>query len=344
MNERCDVILYTSYLHVIGGIETFILNFIDLMSDTYSIGIYCPRLPEDMKKLIKGHGAKLYQNEKVDCETLIMVRMMDFIPRAITFGKSVRMCHACKSDPSWVIKQDCDKLIHVSNASKTSFQTSGDIIYNPLLKSSKQALLLVSATRIPGTDKGKNAQRMLQLARMLNNVGIMFLWLNFSDAPLTNAPRGFVNVGCYHDLQPYISKADYLVQLSDNEGFGYSVLEALINKTAVIVTPFATTKELQVEDGVNGYVIPFDMNFDVNKLLNVPKFTYSYDNEHIRSQWHAILSEPAKPRPQLPMVRVRVTQPYFDIQLSENLRRGEVLEMHTDRAEYLQSRELVIIT
>lgn len=343
MAEHINVVLYTSYLHIIGGIETFVLNYIDLLKDTYSIGIYCPRLPEEMKRLIQQHGARLYQTERVECDTLIMVRMMDVKPRNIQYQKSIRMCHACKSDPSWVIRQDCDTVVHVSEASKTSFQSDGNVIYNPLIKSPKKALFLVSATRIPGTDKGKNAQRMLQLARMLNNAGINFLWFNFSDSPLTNAPRGFINVGTYHDLQPYIARADYLVQLSDNEGFGYSVLEALMNNTAVIATPFATTKELGVVNKVNGYIVPFDMQFDVNKLLTIPKFNYEYDNESIKSKWCKLLDETPAPRPQAPMAQVRVIVPYFDLELQQNLRRGELLSMAIDRATYLEERKLIEI-
>ena len=47
------------------------------------------------------------------------------------------------------------------------------------------------------------------------------------------------------------------------------------------MTPFESIKDLGVEDGVNGYVVPFDMDFDVNKLRKVPKFSYEYDNDKI---------------------------------------------------------------
>lgn len=342
MSEHVQVLLYTSYLHVIGGIETFVLNYIELMGKEYDIGVYCPRLPEDMKRLIKGK-VKLYQAERVECDTLIMIRMMDVIPRNIAYGQSIRMCHACKSDPSWMIRQDCDRVVHVSRASKDSFNSDGDVIYNPLIRSEKKSLLLVSATRIPGLDKGKNADRMLKLARMLNDRDIPFMWLNFSDAPLKNAPRGFVNVGTYHDLQPYISRADYLVQLSDQEGFGYSVLEALINGTAVICTPFKTTKELGVVDGESGYIVPFDMSFDVAKLLSVPQFEYKYNNDRIKKQWAKLLAFRPKKKQRQQALTVRVLMPYKDIELNKYLKRGEVLTMSEERAEYLAEKKLVMI-
>lgn len=347
MSERkVQVLLYTSYLHIIGGVETFVLNFIDLMSEYYDIGVYCPRLPGDIALRIARRVPLFQGDEKISCDTLIMIRMMDAKPRNVSYKKSVRMCHACKSDPSWNILPDCDKVIHVSKASKQTFGSKGDVIYNPLLKSSKKALLFVSATRIPAPDKGRNAKRMLELAKRLEANKIPFLWLNFSDAPLTDAPKGFINVGSFQELQPFIAKADYLVQLSDREGFGYSVAEALVNKTAVLCTPFETTKELGVIDGVNGYIVPFDLNFDINKLLDVPVFDYEYDNGKIADQWRSILGYTKPLKNYIPelMRKVRVRKDYFDIILKTNLKQGEILEMEAERAYYLAGDKMRLVS
>lgn len=335
-NNHVQVLIYTSYLHIIGGIETFMINFLDLISDSYDVGVYCPRLPDEMANRISKRVKLFKSQDFITCDTLIMVRMMDPIPRNIMYDKSLRMCHACKSNPTWKIRDDCDKVIHVSKASKLSFDSKGEVIYNPLHKSSKKALFFVSATRIPALDKGKNAERMLTLAKMLNDANIPFLWFNFSDAPLQNAPKGFVNVGTFQDLQPYIEKADYLVQLSDQEGFGYSVLEGLINKTAVLCTPFETTKELKVVDGKNGYIIPFDMDFDVSKLLDVPEFDYSWNNDSIKKKWKKLLD--AKPKNKVSgedKVIVKVVTSYKDVELDKRLVVGQILPMTRARAEYV---------
>ena len=78
------------------------------------------------------------------------------------------------------------------------------------------------------------------------------------------------------DILDYVANADYLVQLSDNEGFCYSVVEALCAGTPVIVTPCPVFDEIGLVDGENCYKVPFDMkNFDVKKLLGEPlKFEY----------------------------------------------------------------------
>lgn len=332
--NNTQVLLYTSYLHIIGGIETFIINWIDVMSPYYDIAVYCPKLPDEMAMRILAKVPLYRGDQEVSADSLIMIRMSDPIPKNVNYKRSFRMCHCIKSDPGWSIREDCDEIIHVSEASKESFNTSGEVIYNPVTYNAKRSLILVSATRIPAEDKGKNAERMLKLAQMLNDADIPFLWLNFSDKPLTNAPPGFVNVGTYQDLQPYIKRADYLCQLSDQEGFGYSVAEALVNRVPVIVTGFKTTKELNVKDGVNGYIIPFDMDFDVNKILKVPAFDYEYDNKKIVSQWRKLLgsSTPKGGYKPQKVVTIEVLVKYEDLMLNRMMYPGSRLKVFEDRA------------
>ena len=347
-NEHLDIILYTSYLHCIGGIETFILNFIDMFdtlghkSSRDSIGIICPQLDIAMKTRLEPRVKILAAGYPVSCDTLIMIRQKDVIPRYVDFQKSIRMCHSCKSSPSDTILSDCDMLVHVSEASKQSYQSKGEVIHNPLLKDPNKALIFVSATRIPARDKGENADRMLKLAQKLEAEKLPFLWFNFSDAPLKNAPRNLINVGKMQDLQQYIAKADYLVQLSDHEGFGYSVLEALVSGTAVLCTEFETVHELGIEDGKNGYIVPFDLDFDLRKLWNVPKFEYFYNNVEIYNQWEKLIKTKT-PERRKETVRVKVVVRYKDLALNEWLVPGTIERFTKERAEYLQDKGYVKI-
>lgn len=343
---KVQVLIYTSYLHVIGGIETFVKSYIELLKPYYDIGLMCEQMPSEMACKIAQSVPVFRNKEEISCDTLVMLRIGDKIPDWVAAGQVVRMCHACRSNPAWHIEQDCDRVVHVSEASKKSFGSDGDVILNPVIKRTRDALLLVSATRIPAIDKGKNADRMIRLAEMLNTAGIPFLWFNFSDAPLTDAPRGLVNVGMSNDIQSYVARADYLVQLSDQEGFGYSVAEALVNNTAVICTPFATTKELGVVDGENGYIVPFSMDFDVRKLLDIPEFEYAYNNKDIVSKWRKILGD-SKPKhnyvPPKYVDVIVVIQEYRDMVLNRSVYQGERIAMPYDRAMMLEDRGFVNI-
>lgn len=325
------VVIYTSYLYKIGGIETWVYNFVDLMKDKYDLTLVTKSFPKENRKKLSIPIIES-ANPVIDCDTLIMVRIMDEIPLGITYKKLVRTCHACKIRDDWFIGP-YDYLVHVSKASKKSFQTNGKVIHNMLKKSEKEALMIVSATRIPAPDKGKNAERILKLAKMLNDKGIPFIWFNFSDNALVNAPKNFYNVGTTDDIQAYIKKADYLVQLSDAEGFCYSILEALINGTAVICTPFETTKELGVKDGVNGYIVPFDMNFDVEKLLKVPQFDFEWDNEPLIAEWEKILDKKPKVKKSKNLIDVKIMRDYTDVELKRGVRAGEIISMRPERAD-----------
>ena len=336
--NNVDILIYASYLHIIGGIETFVVNYIELMRTHYSVGLMCPHLDENIKRRLQERVTVFPDNSFVQCHTLLMARMMDPIPNNIIFNKSVRMCHSMNISSAWKIRDQHDELVHVSEASKESFNTSGHVIHNPLFKDNRKALFLVSATRIPGSDKGKNLERMVKLARLLHQNGIKFIWFYFSDRPMSSPPPGMIHAGTEYDLQPYIAKADYLVQLSDHEGFCYSVLEALINQTAVICTPFETVPELGVKDGKNGYIVPYDLDFDVTKLLDVPKFKFTWNNDKLRDKWVELIGEPG---PTASKVGVEVIVEYKDVVLDHVLLRGQHLTMDAERAAELVNKKLV---
>lgn len=345
---KTQVAIYIQNTNSIGGIETFILHFASIMRKYYDIVLMInnvtPELRARYSKLIKVVSA----DRELACDTLLLMRIIDEMPKNVHFRRSVRMCHACRTAEWLHIKDDSDLVVCVSEISKKSFGKEAEralVIHNPIVKTDKKALFLVSATRIPAMDKGYNEKRMLQLAEKLNDANIPFLWFNFSDGSINNAPKGFVNVGIFQGCQEFIAKADYLVQLSDAEAYSYSILEALVNNTAVIVTPFESAKEQGVVDGQNGYIVPFDMNFDVQKLLNVPKFEFTYDNEPIIKQWREIFGNKKPKHDYDPEegVSVRATQDYYDVVLRKNIQRDSIIVVDEYRAEVLVKANVGVI-
>ena len=79
------------------------------------------------------------------------------------------------------------------------------------------------------------------------------------------------------DIEKYIANADYLVQLSDNEGYCYSVVEALTQGIPVLVTPCPVFNEIGLINGENCYILPYDMNeLPIDDIYNnIPKFEYT---------------------------------------------------------------------
>ena len=257
----------------------------------------------------------------------------------VTYNKSIRMCHACKTDPSWRIPQDYDELLYVSQAAANSFDDpDGKVLHNLNVIMTKEPMLLVSAIRLPAPDKGDIENRMRKLADMLNAAKIPFIWLNFSDGGLQNPPKHFYNMGVTFDMPSIVKMATYSVLLSDCECWPYALLESLSVNTPVICTGFESALEMGVIDGVNGYILPFDMDFDVTKLLKVPKFKFEYDNDLIRQQWIDILGHTKPRHDYVPgkMVMTKVTGNYYDMLLEKDMTKGMEVVMTMERAEQVR--------
>lgn len=342
---KADIALYVHQIHIIGGIETFIYTFAKIMQKFFSILYVVDIAPPEHIRKMSEVVTVVTGNKKVECETLIMLRILDKLPSNITYKKSIQMCHACKSSPQLHIPQHCDFTVNVSEASRKSFgdeAKDSEVIHNLIDTQTTEPLLLVSATRIPAPDKGDNEKRMIRLAEMLNEKNIPFMWLNFSDGQLKNPPKGFHNMGLEMNAAQYFRKADYVVLLSSTEAWSYTLLEALTQNVPVLTCPFDSALEMGVKDGVNGYLLPLNMEFDVNRLLNIPKFEYQYDNGKIVDQWKKLLRRKPK-RVSGSMVKVRVEQPYKDLLLNRCLTRGYETYMTSARANELKAKRLVSI-
>ena len=90
------------------------------------------------------------------------------------------------------------------------------------------------------------------------------------------------------DIYDYIKDADYLVQLSDSEGFGFSIIESMMLGTPVLTTPIDILEEINFKEGLHGYKLPFDMNLTKEQIQQIyqkiPKCFYVYDNKPIKEQ------------------------------------------------------------
>lgn len=286
------IILYIKFTNVIGGIETFMYNFCVNLHSEYAITIMTEVMAKEQIDKLRPYAKLIVGDvsESIECDTLLMLRMIDEIPRNIRYKKMIRRIHSCKAYGVHDAPRDGDVTVCVSEVVKNDFNLDNSVVINNLIhKEAKRTLLLMSATRIPAPDKGDNEKRMRKLAQMLEDADIPYLWLNFSDGDLEDMPKNFYNMGYRMDMQNYMQKADYVVQLSTVESFGNTVLESLLLNVPLICTPVPSFYEIGIEDGKNAHVVPFDMNFDVRKLLEIPKFVYRYDNDKRIEQWREIL-------------------------------------------------------
>ena len=118
---KTQVAIYIKNTNSIGGIETFILHFAAVMKKYYDIVLMInnvtPELRARYSKLIKVVSA----TRELACDTLLMMRIIDDIPKNVYYRRSIRMCHACRTADWLHLKADSDLAVCVSDISKKSF-------------------------------------------------------------------------------------------------------------------------------------------------------------------------------------------------------------------------------
>ena len=334
-----QVIIYINNAYVIGGIETFIYNFCQTFYQDYDITVlYGNQMATEQISRLSKIVSVIHNDTKnpIKCDSLIMNRVFDTIPKNITYKQCFQMVHGCFDANPHHLPVDKGKIICVSETVKKSFKDEAKkatVIKNIVpLEQSKDMLLLVSASRFDTPEKGQS--RAIKLANMLDREGVPYIWLYFSNRELPGATKNMIKMDPTLDIRKYMRKADYLVQLSDSEAFCYSLVEALIEGTPVITTPLPVLSELGVRDGENAHVIPFDMEFDVQKLMDIPIFSYTYNNKSLITKWKRLLGNTTPTHSYNPeeMVNVKIIIQYTDMEMQRRVYPGEVWPMKRDRA------------
>lgn len=342
---RYDIVMYCEKLNRVGGITSFIYYWIQAFKDEYKILLLYDKMDELQLKRFDCLVDTQRNNadSPIYCDTLILNRLTDKIPRNVTYKKTIQICHACRQQDLRIPKGR-DYLVNVSDYARDTWGSEaayGIVIHNMARRSLQdKPLVLVSATRVGAPDKGDNDKRFRCLASMMNDAKIPFIWFNFSDKPLPNAPMNFINMEPRADVQGFMQIADYVVQLSTYEACSMTVQEALINNIPLICCPVPSYKEQGVHDGINAHVVPFDMDFDVNILRDIPVYGYIQDTEAIMRKWRKLLA--AEPKPQT-TARVRVLKKYKDVAIGKEIFAGSILELSRDRAEELARNEAHIV-
>ena len=347
---KTQVAIYTKNTFKIGGIESFIYNFCKTMAKHYDIlVIYENADPEQIARLLQiVPVVKLNPAEIIECDTLIINRVFDAIPKNIKAKKTVQMVHGCRDANPWHIPEDKGQVVCVSEAVKKSFgeEAENALVIRNIVESrkTKDALLIVSATRTDTPEKGQ--ERMKILANLMHKQGVPFIWLYFSNTPLKDAPEGMIKMEPTLNIREFIRKADYVAQLSDTEAFCYTFVESLLEGTPLITTPLPVLKEIGVKDGENAHVVPFDLDgYDTTQLLNIPTFNYTYNNGLLVSKWKKLLgnTKPTGTYKPEPMKLVTITTRYKDLEIGRDMTPGETVAMPAERAEKVQAAGFGII-
>jgi hypothetical protein len=214
-------------------------------------------------------------------------------------------------------------------------------MYNPYtVKKPKKVLNLISATRLTPE---KGFDRMVKFADALDEAGIPFHWAVYTDIP-REFPNKSVSIMKHRlDILDFIADADYLVQLSDTEGYSYSIVEALSVGTPVICTEIPVAQEQGIVDGVTGFILPFDMSRipvkEIYKGMRRKKVEPKESNyDEVLAPGKAEIEKDLKKK-----TTVLVKKVYVDLQFDKQMNPGEKFDVDRKRAEHLEGLGLVEI-
>lgn len=282
---------YFSVISRIGGIETFFYQLAKKYGKDHELVIvYKIADAQQLKRLKKYVKCIRFTGQHFECDKAFFNFNTDIIDNVIA-KEYVLVVHG---DYETMIKQGqlskapdaykITKYVGVSQRACEGFTAvTGkpcELCYNPfMIEKPKKVLNLISATRL-SKEKGKN--RMVQLGEALDKAGIPYIWTVFTnDTNAINNPN-IIYMKPRLDITNFIANADYLVQLSDNEGYCYSVIEALSMGVPVIVTPCPVFKELGIENEKNGFILDFNMkSIPIDKIykgLGIIKYIPPKDN------------------------------------------------------------------
>ena len=313
-------IFYFRNLNIIGGIETFYYYLAKKYKD-YDITIYY-KVGDlaQVKRLKKYVRVKQYKGEAIKCDKAFFNFNLDIIDN-VEAKEYIQIIHG-DYKASGLMPNSSPKINKYLGVSKqvcnTFTEISGhdtELVYNPIeIDKPKRVLNLISATRLTA-EKGK--ARIEKLADILDKNNIPYLWTIFTDDTKAIKNPNIIYMEPRLDIINYIANSDYLVQLSDNEGYCYSVVEALSVGTPVIVTDVPVFKEIGVNKN-NGFILDFNLdNVPIKEIYKgLPSFTYTPKKDN----WDKFLApgESVYKKELNTMVKVKCIKNYYDTELLEN--------------------------
>jgi len=350
MEIRHHNIVYIRDFSEIGGVETFTYELVKKYHNLDIAVVYKTANPKQLERVAKYCKTYQHVDQKIICDVAIINYDITIIKYIDEKAKIYQVVHGDYENSAyqWAppTHDRITEYIAVTKHIEESFKriTGTNNVwqsYNPLTIEDKPFLTLVSATRL---SKIKGVERMRKLSETLDARGINYIWYVFTNSfDMLNKPN-IIFMKNRLDVYKWISKADYLVQLSDTEACSYSINEALYRNVPVIVTPLPYLEEIGVKDGINAYIMNFDcsnIDYIVDNIENKPVFKFKkledkYKNILVKSKSKFMEEKKVEEK----LVKVRALATYKanginDSTLNRIPETGEVFEVPESRAKIL---------
>lgn len=301
------ILIHQNFCYKIGGIETANRELAQAFKDKDITFIFGTADQEQMIELGKYASVILDKNENhYDCDVLIMSNYDSaehILPRT-TAKKVYQHIHAdfdnltkmkVWSSFMWQPDERVDKVLAVSETAKkglkTRFNVDSEVVPNILLPPQKRLVFVV----LSRASAEKGIDRVLELANRMEQAGKEFVIYIASTLDQLRNKNDLLAQKRIVPVEPSVYNVDllngatYLLQLSLNESYCYSVHEALARQVPCITSRIPEFEKL-IKDGVNGYILNDDFsNLDIDKIFDhIPK-PKPY-NEKISPLWEKVMN------------------------------------------------------
>lgn len=303
-----EIVVYQNLLFRIGGIEEADYNLAKQFRDRNITFIFRTADSDQMLRIGKYCNCRIDNGEEIKCDVLILANYdsIGYIKGRFEARKVYQQIHADWANMrklpiwrnfKWQPDECVDRVLSVSDTAKKALETAFDepikseIVPNILAEADENDFrVFLSLSRFTSE---KGGDLIVKMAEKFNNAGKNYLWFvcgtpdyKLLDELKKNKNIVFLEAGV--DKQALIKKADYLVQLSKNESYCYSVHRALEQGVPVIATEIPEMEKI-IKNGKNGYLVDFNLsNLDIEKIFNcVPKFEGK--SEKVEPIWNKVL-------------------------------------------------------
>lgn len=304
------IAFYYHHINSCGGVEVAILNLIKKLKNDYHITVAYSLSDSDFEMLSRmsehAHIVNL-NHEILEVDTVVYCSIY-CQKEKIKAKRELRWLHGCLTDMKCKLpKEKIDDYISVGKVCKDQLDSQligqeSTLIYNELNSDiielsnekpngEKGKLHLVTVSRI---SPEKGFERMLKISEQLTKENIPYIWdivgcgynKAYENKIKSLAPKEWVFHGKLENPFPYIKRADFLLQLSDYEAFGYVLLEALVLGTTVITTDYSSASEMINQ--TNGHIIKKDLSDFTTEIFNKKK-VFKHEHKSGLEKWKELL-------------------------------------------------------
>ena len=304
------ILVYQNLLFTIGGIETADYQLAKAFKDKNIVFVFRTADIEQALRLAQ-FCEVIMDDDKMTFETDVLILAnydsMGFVKGRFTARKVYQQVHADWANMkrmwqwqnfTWQPDKQVDKVLAVSETTVKALQTAfnepipAELVPNILTPPEDNGFrMFLSLSRFTAE---KGADLIVAMAKKFKEAGKSFLWVicgTMSDSGLKRKLAGessivFVEPSIMNE--GLIKNCDYLVQLSKNESYCYSVHQALACGKPCICTDIPEFRKV-IKQGENGWLVGqnlegLDIDAIFGKLLT-PKPT----NEPIAPIWNDVL-------------------------------------------------------